>query len=209
MTVLYLGAHDEQNISPPVSINALYPLRIIGLNQDKKVSGGMAGLTFMFTKSTTETYKFKEDSDKSYSIYGTTLGKFLASGGALCDSVKAVAVTVNKQQLETKNYTAGYDAKCFPLSVNELGYSPSNSAAKPGPLVGKNGDEMYLNFAAAGVSAGGGANSPRPLGLPDQHLRDLGTSSSSSDYRAYNIYGGSIGEGYLSVARPIAPCFCL
>ena len=28
------------------SINALYPLRIIGLNQDQKTSGGAAGLTF-------------------------------------------------------------------------------------------------------------------------------------------------------------------
>ena len=43
--------------------NALYPLRIIGLNQDEKASGGMAGLTFLFTqpmKTDTVTYSVGE-----------------------------------------------------------------------------------------------------------------------------------------------------
>lgn len=194
--------------------NALYPLRIIGLNQDRKADrSGMIGLTFMFAKSITETYKFREDSDSSYSIYGTTLGKFLTNGGSLADSVKNKIANAKKVQLDTKSSISEWDTKCFLLSVNELGYSPSGSIRDSVLLVGKNGGEMYLNFAVGGLTAN---NTPptqsvlSSLGIKDTYLRDLGTASQITGlYCAYVQFGGNFTESYLDVPRTIVPCFCL
>ncbi|WP_251213415.1 hypothetical protein [Adlercreutzia murintestinalis] len=193
-------------------INALYPLRIIGLNQDTRADGkGMAGLTFMFRQPTSETYRFKDDGDTSSSIYGTTVGRFLREGGALCDSVKNVLVSVQKKQLEASlTGTAGQEMKSFILSLSEIGYAVRSDGHISDLGVGKNRNEIYLGFSSQGYAFGEGDK------VYARILHDVGATytrdlfPSGYDFQTgYSVHLISNTPSFLNISRSIAPSFCL
>uniref|UniRef100_UPI002042582C hypothetical protein n=1 Tax=Adlercreutzia murintestinalis TaxID=2941325 RepID=UPI002042582C len=88
--------------------NALYPLRIIGLNQDTRSDGqGMAGLTFMF-KNTITTGIFAPLTDSLiWGWYASALKDRMQAGGDIYNnmaaSVRSSLVTVRKTTASNGN----------------------------------------------------------------------------------------------------------
>ena len=215
MTVLYLGVHDEQSISLTVAINALYPLRIIGLNQDTRSDGqGMAGLTFMFTEPMAKNVPFGELSYSWVEPNAPIPYNWKETGGDLAQSVKDKLVTVNKQWMNQGrgiNYAATSTAKCFLLSGYELGRNIDGGKGVLG--VGKNKDEMYLHFDSLGIAPGGTNNSRiiQSFNLGECWLRDrVGKDASNIAFMISFVDStGNFGDQHSNHTRNMVPCFCL
>ncbi len=181
-------------------INALYPLRIIGLNQDEKASGGMAGLTFVFTTPMTT-----KQSSGGGSWPATVVGSYLAADGInnLAVNVKNAIVPVKKRSVATEQYGTGNykdsTDSLFVLSRGEIGQTYADTAdARLG--LGPNKDQIYLAAAAMGEL------SFRQKLYANSFVRD----TYSNTYGTYVHTNGNIGSNEIEKApRSIRPAFCL
>ena len=221
MTVLYLGVHDEQSISLTVAINALYPLRIIGLNQDTRSDGqGMAGLTFMFKNPVLRSTYVASGENANFGWSESSICKGISAGGALAPSVKEKAIAVRKHALNASNTVPNIlttNDTCFILSIFELGgdWSPAYGGNTGSGLlgVGKDRNELYLHFQSLGMKIGiGGAYNLsllKSMGLSGNWLRDrivLDSTILIGNVRdSGEIWGAPGGEAQ----QAFTPCFCL
>ena len=193
--------------------NALYPLRIIGLNQDTRSDGqGMAGLTFMFMRPPVMNSNF---GSAGQGWTESSITNKLREGGDLNSSVKNKLVQVRKSRLDrgsTAATTAVSNDKCFILSRYELGANISGGSGVLG--VGSDRSELYLHFESLGMRPGGhnaGAAVIRNLGLANAWLRDR-VDPVEGTYTIAMV----VNEGYLDYAQyghsqvhNFVPCFCL
>ncbi len=180
--------------------NALYPLRIIGLNQDEKASGGMAGLTFLFATPMTT-----KQTSGGGSWPTTVVGSYLAADGInnLAANVKNAIVPVKKRSVVTEQYGAGKYTdttdSLFVLARGEISQTHADTAdARLG--LGPNKDQIYLAATAMGEL------SFRQRLYPNSFLRD----TYSGTYGFYVYTNGNIGSFEIDKApRSITPAFCL
>ena len=200
---LRLGAH-----------NALYPLRIIGLNQDRKADGsGMAGLTFMFMEPAVRNSVFGELSFSWVEEQAPIPYSWKETGGDLAASVKDALTPVRKQWLNkgsTSNFALGNDAKVFLLSLYEVGTDLKSDGA--GALgVGKGLNEVYLHFESLGIAPGGANNAQiiKSFNFGEFWLRDRLEKVGDYFTIAYINANGMPGSQHGNHARNMIPCFCL
>ena len=147
--------------------NALYPLRIIGLNQDEKASGGMAGLTFLLVKNNGMDGKKVEYMPQTSGNYTQThLYSCLQESGwywqAFSESVRTNIVSVNKMSAYCvrANTTQSYmnfegvsgtasSERLFFLSLPEIYRLPAFDGK--GYALGPSKNEQYLAIAEQGL----------------------------------------------------------
>ncbi|WP_251213430.1 hypothetical protein, partial [Adlercreutzia murintestinalis] len=201
--------------------NALYPLRIIGLNQDTRSDGqGMAGLTFMFMKPVLRSTYVASGENGNFGWSESSICKNISAGGALAPSVKEKAIAVTKRALNANNTVANIlttGDTCFILSMFELGgdwslaYGGDTGSGILG--VGKDRNELYLHFQSLGmkIGAGGASNMPllKSLGLSDNWLRDRvvldGNLRIGYIIETGELWGAPGGDAQ----HVFTPCFCL
>lgn len=196
-------------------INTLYPLRIIGLNQDEKASGGMAGLTFIMPQ-TDKSLSFAYQAGTGHITWGS-------SGHALSLQMQSIRQqlpttvqnsiepVIKKQRSNTNNIasTNNYENistttdSIFVLSVNEAARNiPAGSLLGVGP----NKDESYLHWSNDLSDADKRARLGSVLSISDTWARDsmfANTGWVISSWRGG--YGGGVA---ITTNCPIAPAFC-
>jgi hypothetical protein len=189
-------------------INALYPLWIIGLNQDTKTSGGMAGLTFMF-KESPGTRQYNSADNANIGHTQNDISKFLDPGGDLCSTVKNAAVAVLKRiDNGTTDYGPRINAKAFLLSPRELNRNNSES----GMGVGVNGDELYLFLDKNGIVDS--KEALKEWGLAKQYwLRGFISASGQPNGFLVGLCDSQgnayYGQSYMTANQGYLPAFCL
>lgn len=184
-------------------INALYPLRIIGLNQDEKVSGGMAGLTFQFMQSVGNWVMGKDGSNTNSGGYPNTyVREQLASlngwGDPSCANIKAALATVNKYSYtdyQSSSTCPAQGEQLFLLSAIEYGgYAQGDKTDGVG--ISHNESYLYYGYLGSGATSKRTAAWTRTLYLGNQ----------------WNYYyfgsSGDIGSQHAANEQPIYPAFC-
>lgn len=171
--------------------NALYPLRIIGLNQDHKTSGGMAGLTFLFNSSMTTLRNTVSPSVavENCNWLQCNARSYLSSGDGwtrLASSVQTAITPVSKVTSDRSGITNS-DDRLFLISKEEYIESAENFG------VGKNRDQHYVAFEFTGTGL--------PTGSWLRNIQGLGGPW-------YVSSSGSPGGGRWTDNRTIFPAFC-
>ena len=173
------------------SDNTLYPLRIIGLNQDEKASGGMAGLTFLTGSMPVTLTLPNSDAD-----YAKGYGAWVQSGeinsilSGFASDLRSDITSVKKKEFiwstSGQGSTTSNSYTIFPLSASEISPGRVNGASiSYDEYMTLDGGSPYLGLSTPELRA-------RVRSEGDMYLRSLFPISGIKVACYRSVYGDAI-----------------